>query len=69
MNLPSVPRREFERRQQCTQEAMQPAHFEPACVLVPAHGELVLITGPETAAHAEIVAMTRHIVAAEEFGL
>lgn len=46
-----------------------PVHFEPACVVVPVSGEPILVTGPETAAHAELVAATSHIAALREFGV
>ena len=46
-----------------------PAHFEPTCVLVPAEGNPVLATGPETAACAALVSAVPTIVAVEEFGV
>src|SRR5947209_7274936 len=46
-----------------------PVHFEPAVVLLPAEGEPILATGPETAAHAELVSSTTRVVAIREFGV
>jgi Xaa-Pro aminopeptidase len=46
-----------------------PVHFEPACVLVPAKGAPVLVTGPETADHAVLTVAPMRILAIEEFGV
>lgn len=46
-----------------------PVHFEPACVVMPATGAPILTTGPETAAHAELVGATDVVVAIDEFGV
>jgi Xaa-Pro aminopeptidase len=44
-------------------------HFEPACVLVPAQGKPLLVTGPETADHAVLTAASMPVRAVEEFGV
>ncbi len=46
-----------------------PVHFEPACVVMSLSGEPILATGPEFAAHAEIVGSIDTVVAINEFGV
>lgn len=43
-----------------------PVHFEPALVLLGASGPPVLVTGPETVGHAELVSVADRCVAIEE---
>lgn len=44
-----------------------PAHFEPVCVLVPAAGEPLLLTGPESEGYARLTSEVKDIRVVQEF--